>query len=182
MKKATIVLSILFMMTCLSPAKTGSLTLGAGMRSVSESLFEDVYGKNNVAFAVDLGFDLGTSIQVFFHTDYLSKEGQLTFTLENTKFTLIPLELGARFLFGKNKFKPYLGAGLGYYMYKEENVIGTVDEKKFGFFGEGGLRFLVGRSFFIDLKLKNVFLKVDGAQGSINLGGFAYMGGIGIVF
>ena len=98
----------------------------------------------------------------------------MTYTKEETKLKIIPVELGARYLIkvgnGCSLF-PYIGAGAGYYMYKEENVIGTVDEKKIGFFAEGGLRFYLMSSFFIDAKVKNVFLKVDDLQ----LGGFAFM-------
>jgi hypothetical protein len=72
--------------------------------------------------------------------------------------------------------------GTGYYLYREENVIGTVDEAKIGFFSEGGLRFHFTKGFFIDLKGKYIFLKVTGAEGQVDLGGFSLMGGIGISF
>jgi outer membrane protein W len=96
--------------------------------------------------------------------------------------------LGARYLIELNKqckpkLFPYLGAGAGYYMVKEENPISTFDKKSFGFFIEGGLRFYLVGSFFIDAKIKDVFLKVKNDQGrNINTGGFTYMGAIGISF
>ena len=195
MKKLTVWLLVLFVGVAFSnmkamaqetnsescAVKKFSLSVGAGMRSFSEQLYKDIYDSSGVTYNVDLGFKFGKSLEAFLHTDYFSKTGELTYTKEETKLKIIPVELGARYLIkvgnGCSLF-PYIGAGAGYYMYKEENVIGTVDEKKIGFFAEGGLRFYLMSSFFIDAKVKNVFLKVDDLQ----LGGFAFMGAIGISF
>ena len=163
-----------------SPKKF-SLSVGAGMRSLSGNLYKDVYDGSGMSYNVDFGVRLGTALEAFIHTDYFSKDGELTFTGEETTLTIIPAELGVRYLFKadkKCKIYPYVGAGVGYYMYKEENFIGTVDEKKLGFFAEGGLRYYLMSSFFVDLKVKNVSLKVE----DIQLGGFAFMGAIGLSF
>lgn len=195
MKRLTVLLLVLFVGVAFSnmqamaqetasepsAVKKFSLSVGAGMRNFSEQLYKDVYGSSGITYNVDLGFKFGKSLEAFLHTDYFSKTGELTYTKEETTLKIIPVELGARFLIkvgnGGSLF-PYIGAGAGYYMYKEENFIGTVDEKKFGFFAEGGLRFYLMGSFFIDAKVKNVFLKVEDLQ----LGGFAFMGAIGISF
>lgn len=170
-------------------ANNFSLSIGAGIRNVKgvedetgTNLYTEVYGKNNMAYSIDLGYQVLESLQVFLHSDYFSVDGKLTFTGEDTKLKIIPIELGLRYFMGKKMIFPYIGAGTGYYMYKEENVIGTVDEKKFGFFGEGGLKYQFTELFFIDLKVKYIFLKVDGAEGQVDLGGLALTGGIGISF
>lgn len=165
-----------------------SFSVGAGMRNFSEYLFKDVYGSGGISFNVDFGVKIWKSIEVFLHTDYFSIDGELTYTLEETTLRIIPIEVGARYLLSVNKkCKPrlfiYLGGGGGYYMYKEENIIGTIDEKEFGFFAEGGFRFYFMKAFFLDAKIKNVFLKVEDSEGNkIKLGGLSYMGGIGISF
>ena len=184
MKKVIFIL-IFFIGTCFMNAgdNTFSLTVGAGMRYVAEKdLFEEVYGDSHLAYSVDLGYKFGKSLQLFFHSDYLSVKGELTYTKEETTLTIIPLELGLRYQLGQKKLFPYIGAGAGYYMYKEDNPIDTVDEKQFGFFGEGGLKFYFVKSFFLDLKVKYVSLKVDGEEGDINIGGMALIGGVGISF
>jgi hypothetical protein len=168
--------------------KMFSLSVGAGMRNFSEELYKDVYGKSGISFNVDFGVKIWKYLEVFLHTDYFSKDGELTFTKEKTTLKIIPIELGVRYLIMVNKeckpkLFPYLGGGGGYYMYKEENNIGTVDEKKFGFFLEGGFRFYFIKNFFLDAKIKNVFLKVEGSEAEkIELGGLSFMGGIGISF
>ncbi len=172
------------------PCRVGkySFSVGAGMRNFSESLYKDVYGDSGMSYNLDLGVKVGKSLEAFLHTDYFKKDGELTYTKEKTTMKIIPVELGARYLIKLNKqckpkLFPYLGAGAGYYMVKEENPISTFDKKSFGFFIEGGLRFYLVGSFFIDAKIKDVFLKAKNDQGrNINTGGFTYMGAIGISF
>jgi hypothetical protein len=165
-----------------------SFSVGAGIRNFSDGLFKDIYGNSGTTYNVDLGVKLQNSLEAFLHTDYFKKEGTLTYTLEKTTLTIIPVELGLRYFININKecrlkLFPYIGAGAGYYMCKEENPIGTFDKKAFGFFIEGGLRFYPAGSFFIDLKIKDVFLKVKNDLGNnMNTGGIAYMGALGISF
>jgi hypothetical protein len=166
------------------PADTKfSLTLGAGARNFSESRFKDVYDKTPIIYSVDIAWKFWKSMEVFLHSDILSVDGKLTYTQEDTTFKTTPLELGFRYLVTTKKSEnarifPYLGAGAGYYMVKEENVISNLDENRLGFFVEGGLRFYVTGSIFVDAKLKNIFLK-SGNEDGTNMGGLAYMGGIG---
>ncbi len=165
-------------------SKSFSLTIGAGVRNFSESQFKDVYDKTPITYNIDLAYKIWKSLEVFLHSDLLTVDGKLTFTQEDTTLKITPLELGCRYLVASQKAKnqkiyPYLGAGAGYYMIKEENFISNLDEKRVGFFFEGGIRFYVTGSIFADVKLKNVILK---SENGTNMGGFAYMGGVGFSF
>jgi hypothetical protein len=167
-------------------AGTFSLSVGAGYRNFSEALFKDVYGSAPMTVNVDVGVRVWKSLEIFLHTDYLKVEGKTTHTKEDTTLTIFPIELGVRYLANvsitkscRMKLFPYLGAGGGYYSIKEENPIGSVNENRVGFFAEGGLRFYPVKSFFIDAKLKQVVLK---SENGTRLGGFAYMGSIGVSF
>ena len=166
-----------------------SFSIGAGIRNVvgvedknGKNLYTEVYKKYNIAYSIDFGCRLSKSLRLFLHSDYFSADGKLTFTGEDTDLTIIPVELGIRFFMGKTKIFPYIGGGIGYYFYREENVIDTVEDKKFGFFCEGGLKFQSTKLLFIDLKFKYTFLKVDGFEGQVVLGGLGIIGGIGISF
>ena len=165
--------------------KSFSITVGAGARGFSEKLFEDVYGSTAIIYSFDAAMKVWQTLEVFVHTDYLAKTGELTFTGEESDFKLIPIELGGRYLIPTKKASCdsklflYMGAGAGYYLIKEENAIGTVDEKKVGFFGEGGFRFYFTGSIFVDAKLKYTILK---SENETDLGGLSYMGGIGFSF
>jgi len=167
--------------------KSFSITIGAGVRNFSNDLFKEVYEKTPLVYSVDIAMRITKSLEVFLHTDYLSIDGKTTYTKEDTTLKITPAELGARFLIGskpcKQKFFPYLGAGIGYYMIKEEFPGGTpiepVDEKKVGFFAEGGLRFYLMKSVFIDAKLKYIGLR---AENNTQMGGLLSLGGIGFSF
>lgn len=172
------------------PCRVGkySFSVGAGMRNFSDTLFKSIYDKGGTSYNVDLGIKIKNSLEVFVHTDYFTKDGLLTYTEENTTLKIIPIELGLRYIISINKqcqpmLFPYVGAGAGYYMCKEENPIGTFDKKGLGFLLEGGLRYYPVGFFFIDAKIKNVFLKIKNDLGmNVNVGGFSYMGAIGISF
>jgi outer membrane protein W len=189
MKKLSLLVGLLLVFQLLVTAgpvdtKKVSITLGAGVRNFSESKFGDVYSGTALTYSVDVAFKVFGSMEAFLHTDYLSVDGELTYTKEPTTLKIFPLEVGLRYLVPMKKSKnqkiyPYLGAGAGYYMIKEENVIDNLDEKRIGFFFEGGLRFYFTSSMFLDVKLKNIILK---SESDVTMGGFSYMGGIGFTF
>lgn len=192
MKKVIFIL-IFLIVVCSAYAgeKAYSLTLNAGIRNITgvddengNNLYEEVYGKNNLIYGIDFGYNFGKYFQAFLHGEYFTVKGELTFTKEETTLTIIPIEMGARvkYMFGKQQFYPYFGVGAGYYLYKEENIIGTVDEGQFGFFTEGGIDIYFIDNFFLDLKAKYTIFKVDGADEKVDLGGLSLMGGIGISF
>ncbi len=158
-----------------------SITAGGGIRNISEEIFKTVYGSNVIAYNIDIAFKLGKSLEMFVHSDYLNVKGELEFAPKDTTLTIIPAEAGLRMIFGKSKFKPYLGLGAGYYMLKEENFIGTINDNSIGFFGEGGFRVYFGK-IFLDLKAKYIQLQYDVAGTKIDLGGLSYFGGIGFSF
>jgi len=186
MRKLILILLLIIMFTAVQ--LTGmidnskfSITIGAGVKNITEEIFKTVYGSNNIAFSIDLAYKLGRTLEMFVHTDYFKADGELAFDPKATTLTVFPAEAGLRMVLGKSKVKPYLGLGAGYYMLKEENFIGKVDDNSIGFFGEGGLRVYFGK-IFLDLKLKYNQLKYDVTGTEIDLGGLSYFGGIGISF
>lgn len=187
MKKLTTVfvaLLMLFLFNSNSFGKSGSIniTLGGGIKNMTEPIFKTVYGTSNIAYSIDLAYKTSGIFEIFLHSDYLSSKGELQYDPKETTLTVFPVEFGLRLVFGKRKFNPYIGLGGGYYMLKEKNFIGTIDDKQFGFFGEGGLRFHFNSTFFIELKLKYNNLKYTINETSRNLGGLSYYGGLGFSF
>jgi hypothetical protein len=185
MKKAAILLIIMLgILLGQIQATTGkpafSVAIGAGARYFSGDE-EGVHNTFNLAFSLDIAYRFGKSIEVFVHTDYVSATGELSLTKEETTLTIIPAEAGGRFLFKGKNFVPYFGAGLGLYLIKEENPIGTVEENGFGFFAEAGARIYIN-IFFFDIKAKYLFLSITPVDESKNLGGFYILGGFGFSF
>lgn len=168
-----------------------SLTLGAGLRNINgvedeqgKNIFEEVYGTNNLTYSFDFGYKFAKYFQAFLHSEFFTAKGELTFTKEETTLTIIPVELGCRAMYGlyRGMFYPYIGAGAGFYIYTEENVIGDVKDQQFGFFGELGLNYYFIKSAFLDLKIKYIILKVGEDPEKIDLGGLALTAGIGYSF
>lgn len=158
------------------------LTLGAGMRGIKEKLAEKVYKNNNLAFSFDLAVHLGYWSEIFMHTDIMSLKGKSTYTGDEAKLTLLPMELGIRFLTGRGMFRPYAGLGGGYYRVKENaGPIGSVQKSSVGFICEGGLRCYLLRSVFADLRLKYTVLKLTTYEKK-DLGGLFLGGGLGFAF
>jgi outer membrane protein W len=118
--------------------------------------------------------------EIFLHSDYLSIEGETSYTKEKTTFKMTPAELGFRLLLGKKSFVPYIGLGGGFYSYEDVHPgLTSLSESKMGFFGEGGLKFFVSQSLLLDLKVKYIMLK---SEKDVDLGGLTYIGGIGFRF
>ena len=85
-----------------------SLSLGAGIRTISGDEYREIYGGTNITFSADLGFRIWKSVELFLHTDILSLKGETTYTKEETTFKLTPIECGLRFLMGKKKILPWM--------------------------------------------------------------------------
>ncbi|TFG75690.1 MAG: hypothetical protein E4H23_10455 [Chrysiogenales bacterium] len=163
-------------------APSFSLTALAGLRDFSNGEFRKIYNGSQPAFSLDLGYRLGNKFDIFFSGQHLSANGELTFSKETTSFRLISLEAGARLVLSMGRFVPFAGAGAGYYLIREENVIATIDEKKAGFFALGGLRFRFSEQLFAAVQVKFVSLKLDPFNKTVDLGGWFVGGGIGVMF
>lgn len=186
MKKVIILVLVVFIlnMFLISDSelknKKFSFTIGAGVRGIAADHFSDIFSDTNICYSIDFAYRIIKSGELFLHSDYLSIEGETDYTKEKTTFSLIPVELGFRFLFGKTKLVPYLGAGIGYYSITDEHPeLGKLTESRVGFLGEGGLKFNFSNSFFVDLKLKYIMLN---SENDTDLGGLTYILGIGFKF
>jgi outer membrane protein W len=212
MKNSVYMLVFLLIIACANPgflnaeapAQNGpkigkfSITVSAGIRSIPEKMYERVFGKNNLAYGLDLSYRIGKTTVVFLHSDYFSVNGSTTLTEEEAKLTITPIEAGMRIFLAKGKFVPYLGAGAGYYSVKEEVSIGNETNEfsanEVGFFAEGGLKFYFTNSLYVDIKGKYLFLNIVPEENIVNsnggfiyleerkLNGFSLMGGLGISF
>ena len=175
-----------------------ALSIGAGMRAISEDMAKNVYGNNNLAYSIDLSYSVSKSLDIFLHTDYMDLKGDTTFTGEAATLSIVPLELGVRVRVAGKRFVPFAGLGAGYYMIKDEIAINsdtyTFEKNQVGFFIEAGIRFYVTRAIFVHAGGKYIFLNVkpdestsSDATGILyyderNLGGFMFGAGMGIRF
>ncbi len=161
--------------------KQGTLEFLIGNYGMSDPQFKAVYEKAGLLRGIGLTSHLAYDVHFSLEIKYLYRIGKLTYTKEETKFLLIPVSLGIRYVRPMDWALPYLGMGLDFCFYGENNAIGTVIDYAKGFHIQGGsyFRFAKNIPFWLNVRLKYTKAKTEDNNRKINLGGFEY--GIGLV-
>jgi hypothetical protein len=170
------------------PLKTTILSFTGGMYSISDELFKEIYGGSALIYGAELNqvilskdnhnFALMLAFRSF------SKTGKLTETQEETKFSLTPLTLGLRYLYNLKQLALFIGGGVDFYNYKEENVIEDVSGSTTGFHATGGFYFKIPGLEFLNIMAYVKYTSATATENEIDvsLGGFEVGGGISIGF
>jgi hypothetical protein len=125
-------------------------TLKGGYFAPSNEIFREVYSGGPV-FGADLTVPVGGPLRVWAGLDLFGKTGKLTLSEEETKVRIVPLYLGLRGEFGKTGLRPYVGAAAAYFLFHEENVLGTVSDGGLGFLTQAGVLLRIGGRVWLDL-------------------------------
>jgi opacity protein-like surface antigen len=188
MRKTIIFGLALLMLSQVLPAQQDyesfSMFLGRlGYFQASDSAFKDIYG-NGIVFGGELRLGLGSKkIVGWLEGSHRARTGEFSFTGEETKAKVTAIELGALYRILPRKISPYAGAGLGYYMFTEDNVpMGKASQSKIGFCGAAGVSVLMTQRFVLDLRLKYSTCRMKPADYSINVGGLSLSLGAGVRF
>jgi outer membrane protein W len=125
---------------------------------------------------------VASNVNIYLDIKYYSREGVTTFTKEKTTFYMVPIDLGVRYIYPLGLFNPYLGAGIDFYFYYEDNPIGTELSHTNGFHITGGtyLRFAQNVPLMLNARLKYTWAKAENGPVAVQLGGFEL--GIGLAF
>jgi hypothetical protein len=185
MKKTLRILFVALAFAGMTTASRGagvSLTFKGGQFWPSGGIFREIY-KGGTVFGGELARPLTGGLHLWAGAEYFSQSGLLPVSEEVTKVRIIPVYLGLRWHFGKSAVRPYIGAAAAYFLFKEDNPLGSVSKSGFGYLGQAGLLVKVAGPVSIDLygnyracKLKTGDL--DPLEASI--GGLS--GGAGLVF
>jgi opacity protein-like surface antigen len=159
-----------------------SMFLGRfGYFLASDSAFKDIYG-NGTVFGGELRLG-GKRIVGWLEGSYRERVGKFSFTGEKTKVKVTGIEVGALYRIIPGNISPYAGAGVGYYMFNENNdPIGTAKQSKIGFCGAAGVSMFIGRSFVLDVRAKFSTCAMKPADFNINVGGITLGLGAGFRF
>jgi opacity protein-like surface antigen len=169
---------VVLMIGCLSaPAAAATFSLKAAYFLPSEQAFKDIY-IGGAIYGGEIGFRVAGPFGLWIDGMYFQGKGELTYTKEETKLTLIPIGAGVRVDFMTGGLAPYGGAGLRYYMYKETNVIGTAEANGAGLVGFAGVKLRVAKGFFFDLRAAYSYCKLTPADFTVNVGGLELGGGL----
>jgi hypothetical protein len=94
------------------------------------------------------------------------------------------LDIGVRHYLPLGTFHPYLGAGADFYIYYEDNAIGTALSSANGDHILGGLyfQFAKGSPVIVDFRVKQTWARAEEDGIAVQLGGLEYCAGLAFVF
>ena len=161
---------------------TLSMFLGRfGYFLASDSDFKDIYG-NGAVFGGELRLG-GKRIAGWLEANFRQRTGKFSFTGEETKVKVTSLEGGALYRIMSGNIWPYVGAGIGYYMYNENNVpVGEAKQSKIGFCAAAGVSAIVAKLLVLDFRFKYSVCNMKPADFDINMGGLTIGMGLGVRF
>jgi hypothetical protein len=195
-KRAPVVLLVLILGSVLatpcfaSAGRQGTVEFFLGSYSISPSpepvgtLFNDIYGKGGGIRGLVLSSSLVWNVDMYLELKEMNRTGQLTFTEEKTTLVLIPISLGVRYVQPLGFFQPYLGVGIDFYLFYENNPIGTVFNYVRGSHILGGtyVQFHKSVPVLLNLRLKYTSAMTTVNEREIKLGGLEYGVGFALAF
>jgi len=157
------------------------LLLRTGYFMASDSAYTNVY-KNGLIFGGELRIGK-KKIVGWLEGNYRAATGEFTITKEATDVKVLVVEGGALYRIIPKALSPYVGAGIGYYMYDEKsNVLPGVKKSQVGFCVLGGVSYALGKRIVVDGRLKYSLCKMKPADFDIEIGGLTIGLGFGIRF
>lgn len=164
--------------------KQGTFQFFLGNYTINEPLFKSIYQNGGRILGILLSANLVFNFDFYFEIKEFYKSGTLTYSKEQTRFLLVPVSLGLRYVLPSSFIRPYFGAGGDVYFYYETNPIGSVLNYAKGYHLLGGAYLQLGKDFpiLINVRMKYTLVKASQNGRSIDLGGLEYGAGIGLVF
>ena len=168
------------------PAATTENTLSMavvrfGYFLASDSAFKPIYG-NGPVFGGELRLG-GRQITGWLEGNYRARTGASSIMKEETKVNVLAIEGGALYKIMSGKIMPYVGAGLGYYMYAETSeAFGEAKKSNIGFCVLGGASMRVLKGLVLDGRIKYSTSSMQPADFKVNVGGLTFGLGLGLGF
>jgi opacity protein-like surface antigen len=129
--------------------------VGPGIFHVNQTWWAEVYSKANFGFGFKLAYVLQNKYELFGEFNYARAKGEIIPTGEETKFTNMPIYLGAKYLFNLGaKFVPFVGVAGVVKRVTEDNVIAKASMNEFGFSIMAGTYFDITDQLSLDLCMK----------------------------
>ena len=133
-----------------SPGDGTSVTLKAGLLFPSDALFREIYS-GGPSFGAEVAVPLVGVLRFWAGAELYSKTGLLTVSEEKTKVRIVPLFAGLRAQFGKKGARPYIGAAAAYFLFHEENPLGTTNDGGLGLLAQAGVMARLGGALWLDI-------------------------------
>lgn len=183
MKKIVVILSTLLLFSLSASAEKYRFGGSLGYYAVSDSTYKNTYGSGNFMYGGFISYDLLKILELRGEIGYFKDSGKMTLTKEKIEFSIIPLVLGTRVKLAEIKnLKPYAGAGIDFYSFKEKARLGDTSDSTFGFHVEAGAYIGLLWRLYFDLNLRYVKADAKPYDEEIRLGGLKTGIGVGLSF
>jgi hypothetical protein len=170
-----------------SAEKIMAIGFSAGYLALQDAAFTDAYGEGGVFFKGEYSFYLplkSKSLDIWTGFTFFEKNGKTSITQEDLTLKMTDLSLALRYLHKFSKFRPFVGAGIDYVVYKEylpeDYMIESVGGSELGFHVQGGTYFDPLPYLSLKIHLKYLWCTATENEVEVNLGGVEY--GAGLVF
>jgi opacity protein-like surface antigen len=166
-------------------ASAAQASVSAGLRvsyfSPSDADFRSIYGGGS-AFRGEVSAAIASRFDLWLEGGYFGKTGSLTYTLEETKLTLIPLGIGADYHFLEGKVQPYVGAGVLLVFFHETNILGDVKDQALGATIRAGVTVPLSGRVAADIRAAYSLCRMRPADFEFSVGGFEIGAGLAYSF
>jgi hypothetical protein len=164
--------------------RQGSIEFTIGSYNMNEPRFEAAYPSGGPIGGLTLSSALAANFNVYLDVKYYSRRGKLTFSQEKTSFYMVPIDLGLRYILTLGPLLPYFGGGFDFYLYYEDNAIGTVLNSTTGAHVMGGayLRFGQTVPVMINARVQYTWAKAEQDANQVQLGGLEYCLGLAFTY
>lgn len=179
--KIVLVLTLMVVLCSTAAFASVSFELQGSYFSPTDSNFKSIYGGGWV-YGGEISFNLTKRLDLWLEGGYFAKTGSLSYTMEETKLTLIPLGTGLRYRILPGNISPYIGAGARYIIYREKNIIGEVKAGGVGFVGKAGLAIALSDHFGFDIQAAYSYCRMQPADFEFNVGGLEFGAGLVVSF
>lgn len=123
---ALVVLSLAVPRNASASIRQGTIEYLTGSSSIAEPKFKTIYPEGGSIQGLSMSGTLFFNLNMYLDVKTMTRTGTLSFTKEKTTFRLVPISLGLRYILPLPIAHPYVGAGIDYFFYNEDNPIKTV--------------------------------------------------------
>jgi len=162
----------------------GTIGFSLGSYRIADPLFDAVYQPGGSIKGLGLSANIIPHLDFYLDLKMMSKSGELSHSQAKTTFVLLPISLGLRGSLLFAFIRPFAGFGLDYFLFFENNPIGTVANHAKGWHVEAGVYLEFGKNIPIlpFAKIRRATVKAAVDDRTIDLGGWEYGAGLAIAF
>ncbi len=168
-----------------SKEKIMAVGFSSGFQTLQDAAFTDAYGEGGVFFKGEYSFYLPLrtkSLDIWTGFTFFEKNGKTSVTQEDLTLKMTNLSLALRYLHTFSKFRPFIGAGIDYVVYKEylpeDYIIDSVGGSELGYHIQGGTYFDPLPYLSLKIHIKYLWCTATENDEEVNLGGVEYGGGL----